>query len=165
MWFSKSATYYFLFMVGFLTLQSACKETDKNTVKKVEVAFAKEGELSIYKAKTDSLTVQLNIEIADTDYETQTGLMYRNAMEEQQGMLFIFPEASMHSFYMKNTQIPLDILFIDKNLKIASIHKNAEPYSEASIPSKVPVQYVLEINAGLTAKWGLAIGDSISILK
>jgi len=91
--------------------------------------------------------------------------MYRNAMEMNQGMLFIFDDVSMHYFYMKNTQIPLDLIYLDEKRRIASFQKNAQPMNENSLSSKVPVKYVLEINAGLADKWSLAVGDSITYHK
>jgi uncharacterized membrane protein (UPF0127 family) len=66
---------------------------------------------------------------------------------------------------MKNTKIALDILYIDENLKIASIQKNAQPMNETSLSSGVPVQYVLEVNAGLTDAWKVKEGDRISFEK
>lgn len=156
----------FLFAAGlFLAGFSSCKETPKTPIKKAEVAFKKEGELQIYKAKTDSLLTKLDIEIAETDYETQTGLMYRHSMAKNRGMLFIFPDETMHYFYMKNTEFPLDIIYVDQNLKIASFAKNATPYDETSLPSEKPVKYVLEINGGLSDQWNLQVGDSISYSK
>jgi hypothetical protein len=80
-------------------------------------------------------------------------------------MLFIFPDVAMHSFYMKNTEFPLDIIFIGENLKIASIQKNAQPYNEIGLSSKVPVKYVLEVNGGLSDAWSLEIGDRISFIR
>ncbi|SFZ93282.1 hypothetical protein SAMN05428642_10344 [Flaviramulus basaltis] len=138
---------------------SSCKE-DKKAIKQTEVAFKKEGELSIF--KKDSATVSLDIEIADTEYETQTGLMYRSSMQTNQGMLFIFEDVAPRSFYMKNTQIPLDLIFIDENNKIVSFQKNAKPFDESSLPSNDPAKYVLEINASLVDKWNVSISDSIS---
>ena len=91
--------------------------------------------------------------------------MYRDSMQDHQGMLFVFPDEAMHSFYMKNTKIPLDILFIGNNQKIASITANAEPYNETGLSSRFPVKYVLEINAGLVGRWGIQLGDSISFQK
>ncbi len=143
----------------------SCKEESKKVIKTAPIIFKKEGDLSIYRGKTDSLLIKMDIEIADTDYETQTGLMYRDAMEENQGMLFIFPEGKIHSFYMKNTEIPLDLIFIDDNLHIASFQKNAKPYDEVGLSSKVPVKYVLEINAGYSEKWGLDVNDSIAFKR
>lgn len=154
-----------VFFVCLFILLTACKEDAKNTVKTTPIAFTKEGELTLYKAAKDSALAQLDIEIADSEYETQTGLMYRTTMNENQGMLFIFPDIAVHSFYMKNTQIPLDIIFVDQNLKVVRIQENAVPFSETGISSNVPVQYVLEINAGLVEKWGVEIGDRIEYMK
>ena len=161
----KSIKLYIFLCIGFLALQTSCKEDGKKMIKTEPITFKKEGVLTIYKAETDSIIAKLDIEIAETDYETQTGLMYRDSMEENQGMFFIFPDVAMHSFYMKNTKIALDLVFIDQNLRIASFQENAEPLDETGLSSKVPVQYVLEINAGLAEKWLLEIGDRIEYTK
>ncbi len=153
---------YFLFLFSFL-LFTACKDNVKKEIKTETIDFTKEGKLRIF--KKDSLLSALDIEIAETDYETQTGLMYRTSMEEKQGMLFIFPDVAMHSFYMKNTKIPLDIIFIDENLRIASFQENAQPLNETGLSSQVPIKYVLEVNAGLAEKWLLEVGDSISYTR
>ncbi|TDU34176.1 hypothetical protein BXY82_2839 [Gelidibacter sediminis] len=141
-----------------IPLQS-CKEEQK-TIKPVVVEFKKEGELILKKAN-DSIVKTLDIEIADDDYQTQTGLMYRDQMDMDKGMLFVFPEEEYKSFYMKNTKIALDIIYIDRNKNIVSFQKNAEPFSETSLPSDAPAKYVLEINAGLADKWQLEVGDKI----
>ncbi len=154
----------FVFVIfGSVVLQlSSCKEEHKSSeVKQVKVTFKKEGELQLKKATTDSLVVSLNIEIADDEYATQTGLMYRSSMDNNQGMLFIFPDTDFRAFYMKNTQIPLDIIFIAKDKTIVSIQKNAQPMNETSLPSENPAKYVLEVNAGLCDQWGLTKGDHI----
>jgi uncharacterized membrane protein (UPF0127 family) len=154
--------FIFLFF-GSVALQLwSCKEEQKySEVKQVEVTFKKEGELQLKKAITDSLLTSLDIEIADDEYSTQTGLMYRSSMDNNQGMLFIFPDTNNRSFYMKNTQIPLDIIFISENKTIVSIQKNAEPMNETSLPSEAPAKYVLEVNAGLSDTWSLEKGDII----
>lgn len=151
--------------IGSVLLLGSCKTDSKKEIKTETISFTKEGELTILKQETDSITALFNIEIAESEYETQTGLMYRESMEENQGMLFIFPDIAMHSFYMKNTQFPLDIIYIDENLKIASFQKDAKPYNESGLSSKVPVKYVFEINAGLSEKLGLEIGDVVSFTK
>ncbi len=151
-------SFSFLLVLVFLF---SCKEESNKTIKTEEVTFTKEGTLQILKKETDTLLIDLNIEIAESDYETQTGLMYRKGMERNQAMLFIFPEAAIHSFYMKNTSFPLDIIFIDENQKIASFQENAEPFNQNGLPSQVPVKYVLEVNAGLAEEWLLEIGDRI----
>jgi len=149
------------FLVVFLLLFS-CKENNKTSIKTEEVTFTKEGNLDIFKKETDSIITQLNIEFAESEYETQTGLMYRRRMENTEAMLFIFPDVAMHSFYMKNTEIPLDIIFIDEKMNIVSFQENAEPFNENGLSSRVPVKYVLEVNAGLVKEWSLAIGDQIA---
>ncbi|HEA30539.1 MAG TPA: DUF192 domain-containing protein [Leeuwenhoekiella sp.] len=146
----------------FSLLLVSCNTSSENSSDELttDISFTKEGELNIYKA--DSTSTSLDIEIAETDYETATGLMYRDAMETNQGMLFIFGSPSVHNFYMKNTEFPLDILYITADQKIATIAANAEPFSEESLSSQVPVQYVLEINGGLAEEWNLKVGDSVS---
>lgn len=154
----------FYSIVGIIILQS-CKEEPSKVIKTEPVAFTKEGELSLFRAETDSVLGQLDIEIADNEYETETGLMYRQEMGENQGMLFVFPDEAMHSFYMKNTEFPLDIIFIKSDMSIVSFQENAQALNEASLSSKVPVEYVLEVNAGLVNAWGLKVGDSVSYTK
>ncbi|MEZ4809367.1 MAG: DUF192 domain-containing protein [Allomuricauda sp.] len=155
---------YFFSIISIVILV-CCKNGSKQEIKTETITFTKEGSLSIFTSETDSLITNFDIEIAESDYETQTGLMYRGSMEENQGMLFIFPEVAMHSFYMKNTEIPLDIVYIDENQKIASFQKNAKPFDETGLPSQVPVKYVLEINAGISNRMGLQVGDSIAFSR
>ena len=137
----------------------SCKD-DQKTIKPVVVEFKKEGELTL-KAANDSIIKTLDIEIADDEYQTQTGLMYRDSMKQDQGMLFVFPAEDYHAFYMKNTKFSLDIIYINADRNIVSFQNNAQPYSEASLPSNVPAKYVLEINGGLADQWGLKVGDKI----
>lgn len=143
---------------------SSCKEDQKN-FKTIEITFKKEGELRLFKAETDSLIAKYDIEIAETDYERQRGLMDRTSMKDDQAMLFIFPDMRMRSFYMKNTYISLDIIYIDDSNKIVSIQKNAKPLNETSLPSTAPAKYVLEIKGGLSAQLGIAEGDRIDFSK
>jgi hypothetical protein len=147
------------FGIIFLPFNGCKEESKASAIKPIEVKFQKEGELQLKKAKTDSLLASLDIEIADDDYQTQTGLMYRHSMAANRGMLFIFPESEMRSFYMKNTQFALDIIYIDENKSIVSIQKNAKAMDEGSLPSEAPAKYVLEVNAGLSDAWGLELGD------
>jgi uncharacterized membrane protein (UPF0127 family) len=122
--------------------------------------FKKEGELTF----TDSLgnsIIRIDIEIADNDYERQLGLMNRESMEELQGMLFIFPAERYQSFWMLNTLFSLDMIFINKNKEIVTIHKNTTPLSQQSYPSSKPAIYVLEVVAGFTDKYNIIEGDKI----
>lgn len=136
-----------------------CKENPERKSITKEIAFKKEGELKLTKAKTDSVIATINIEIADDDYQTQTGLMYRHAMPDNEAMLFIFPDEVKRSFYMKNTEFSLDIIYFNSDKKIISIQKNAKPYDETSLPSEGNSMYVLEVNGGLADKWKLEKGD------
>lgn len=101
------------------------------------------------------------VEIADTPDKRSQGLMFRESMAEDAGMLFTFERDQIASFWMKNTEIPLDMLFIARDGRIADMHRNAQPHSLRSIRSKMPVFAVLEINAGLTSRLGIRVGDRI----
>jgi len=150
------------FLLGsFSLLWLGCREEGSKSIEREPITFQKEGVLKILRAETDSTLVVFDIEIADTPYEIQTGMMYREDMEQQQGMLFVFEEIGPRSFYMKNTLVALDILFIDENSKIIRIQRNAKPLNEGSIPSGGPVKYVLEIKAGMSDRWALQEGDLI----
>lgn len=156
----------FILILGFLVVvTNSCKEEPKKVIKTEPIEFTKEGELAITKQKVDTLITKLDIEFAESEYETQTGLMYRKSMEDHQGMLFIFPDERMHSFYMKNTEIALDIIFLKSDLTIASFQENAQPMNETGLSSQVPIQYVLEVNAGLAERWLLEVGDKIKYHK
>lgn len=152
-----------LLVVGILA--TGCK--DKSEAQKQDISepisFTKEAEAYLTKSGGDTIQF-LQLEIADDDYQRETGLMYRERMEQDQGMLFIFDYEEPRGFYMKNTNIPLDLIFLNAENKIVSIAKNAKPQSLETIPSEVPAQYVLEVNAGLSDEWGLQVGDSL-ILK
>lgn len=151
-----------VFILLFLISIGCKNDKTQPTIKTAEVSFTKNAELYIMKGENDSIIKTLDIEIADDEYKTQTGLMYRKSMEENQGMLFIFPDAQVRSFYMKNTEIGLDIIYINADKQIVSFQKNAIPFDVTSLPSVVPAQFVLEINAGLSDLWNLEVGDKIS---
>lgn len=104
---------------------------------------------------------KIDIEIAENEAEQSKGLMYRPYMPDSVGMLFVFQDSKPLGFWMKNTQIPLDIIYVDSNRKIVSIQKNAKPYSEENLPSLSPAQYVVEVNAGYVDQHGIAVGDVI----
>ncbi len=148
-----------------LLTTSSCKETQKNEFKPIAVTFKKEGELSLYKGETDSLIAKFDIEIADNDYERQRGLMDRRSMKENHAMLFIFPNMQLRSFYMKNTYISLDIIYLDDEQHIVSIQKNAKPLDESSLPSTGPAKYVLEINGGLSDRLTIKAGDKMQFTE
>jgi uncharacterized membrane protein (UPF0127 family) len=122
--------------------------------------FKKEGELTFVDSVENPI-IKIDIEIADNDYERQLGLMNRQSMEEMQGMLFIFPQQEYQSFWMRNTLFSLDMLFINSNKEIVTIHKNTTPLSEQSYPSTAPAIYVLEVNAGFCDRHNIKLGDKV----
>jgi uncharacterized membrane protein (UPF0127 family) len=154
--------FYIISVITISIFFQSCIENKKPLISITkEITFKKEGELILKKAATDSLIKRLDIEIAETEYETQTGLMYRHRMEDNQAMLFVFENEQPRSFYMKNTEFSLDIIYINNKKEIVSIQKNATPYNEVSLPSNAPALYVLEINGGLSDSWGIETGDFI----
>ncbi len=126
-----------------------------------KVLFQKEATLDLLQSNGELIST-LNIEIANSPYERETGLMYRTNMEKNQGMLFIFDEESVLTFYMKNTYISLDLIFINGKREIISIYKNAKPNDLSSISSKLPSKYVLEVIQGVSDNLNLKIGDKIN---
>lgn len=121
--------------------------------------------------------VCIRAEIADNPAQREKGLMYRQALPEDQGMLFIFEEEARHGFWMKNVNFPLDIIWIDKVKRIVDIKPNLKPcqevcepfdggHREKSCESYFPLEkafYVLEVKAGFTDKHKIKIGDTMSI--
>lgn len=106
------------------------------------------------------------VEIADSSEELALGLMFRESMAADEGMIFIFQNEAPRSFWMKNTRIPLDIMYFDKDLKLVSIAADTQPCRVSrcpSYPSKAPAQYVLELNAGTAAKLGVRVGDRLTL--
>ncbi len=101
------------------------------------------------------------IELALTSAQIRKGLMYREHMPVNAGMLFYFGDEAERGFYMKNTLIPLDMIFIRKDGRIHSIHENARPHDETTIYSKGPAAAVLEINGGLSKKLGIRPGQTV----
>lgn len=132
------------------------------TETQAEPPFVKEGELLFLDAETQDTLQQIDIEVATGEAEQQQGLMYRTAMDENRGMLFPYTTARPRSFYMKNTKISLDIMYADADRRIITIHQGVMPYSEKSLPSGEPAQYVVEVNAGFAARHGIEEGDFIA---
>ena len=101
------------------------------------------------------------IELADTPSKWERGLMFRKSLKEDQGMLFVFPAEQIAQFWMKNTLIPLDMLFIDTAGNIIKIKRNAEPKSLEIISSGKLVMAVLEIAGGVSKKLNIQTGDRV----
>jgi len=123
--------------------------------------FHKEGQLRFLNTKQE-LIIAIDIEIARDESEREIGLMYRENMAENQGMLFVFDDSDPRSFWMKNTIISLDMIFVNEKDEIITIHKHTIPLSEGSYTSTGPAKYVVEVNAGFTDNYQIMVGDRIA---
>ena len=106
------------------------------------------------------------VELAKTEAQREKGLMYEKELDKDRGMLFIFDKEGIYPFWMKNTLISLDMLWIDNSNKVVFINQNTEPCKSLFCPSVVPLvkaNYVLEINAGISKNLGIKIGDIIEL--
>jgi len=159
----KKRTNYLTFYLLLTLLFSCGDERKASKIETSEIEFKKEGELYILKSG-DSIK-KLDIEIADNQYEHETGLMYRQSMNETQGMLFTYPEEALRSFYMKNTYIPLDIIFYSKDSSVVSFKENAQALDETSLPSNKPAKFILELNAGKVKEWNIEVGDKMDFKR
>jgi len=117
--------------------------------------------VEIVTSRGDSIPIE--VELATTPEQRQLGLMYRERLAPGTGMLFIFPQAAPQSFWMKNTKISLDILYLDDAGKVVRIHERTTPFSETSLPSGEPVRFVLEVPGGYCADVGLRAGDTVRL--
>jgi uncharacterized membrane protein (UPF0127 family) len=106
-------------------------------------------------------SIHVSVEIADTPDKRSLGLMYRNHLPELHGMLFLFPREEPLSFWMKNTPLPLDIIFVNSAHAIVGIAQQTTPFSERPLPSGNPAQFVLEVNAGFCQRHSITVGDQV----
>jgi uncharacterized membrane protein (UPF0127 family) len=124
--------------------------------------FTKQGTLTFLSEKSGEPITAIDIEIKADDSGRAEGMMWRKSMEEDQGMLFIMERAEPQSFWMRNTYIPLDILFISEDQRILNIRANAQPQTLSPQASQGDAKYVLEVIGGLTDKMGVQPGDSVT---
>lgn len=119
-------------------------------------AFADESRLVLHTATGE---YSFNVQVVDTPESRAQGLMFVTELADDAGMLFDFKEERPVSFWMRNTFIPLDMIFVGTDGLVRNVHVNARPHDVTSIPSEGPVQYVLEIPGGRSVEIGLAAGD------
>ncbi len=159
-----------VFAMGLLTVMVACDQKGSSDpvgeITEVEIEFTKNGELEFLNENGDPFQ-KINIEIADTPNKRARGLMDRTEMKEKDGMLFIFEDDEIrpHTFYMKNTRIPLDIMYFDKDSVLINIARNAQPGAESAMSPGGTVaaaagdsKFVVEINGGLAEDWNIQEG-------
>ena len=102
------------------------------------------------------------VEVVRSEAQLSRGLMFRERLGADDGMLFVFPDTAEHTFWMKNTLIPLDMIFIDERRTVVGIVERAEPLSTAPRSPGRPCRWVLEVNGGWSAAHGIAIGDRVA---
>jgi len=105
--------------------------------------------------------VAFEVEIADTPAKREMGFQYRRELADDHGMIFVFPSESVLTFWMKNTPIPLDMIFIGGDLKIVGIVREAVPFTLSARSVDEPSRYVLEIKGGLARQRGIEVGDRL----
>ncbi len=134
------------FFVVCLILSNACK----TSVAEVQVSFQKQD---------GSLTPPIAAELAATPDARRVGLMYRKEMPKDRGMLFVFPDETERSFWMKNTYLELDIVYLNSNKRVVGVVERATPLTESPRPSNAPAKYALELIGGESDRLGISTGD------
>ena len=128
---------------------------------KLDLNFKNEGSITIQDTLGQKKATFL-YQKADDDEKRELGLMHRKSLEKNHSMLFIMDEEEVHSFWMVDTYIPLDIIFINEAKEVVFIAKSMEPESQEPVNSKAPCLYALEINAGLSEQLDIQVGDVVA---
>ncbi len=147
-------------LVMLLFIPAACAEEGQGGARDFDYSQVQTQTLVI-KSGQGAQEHRFNVELARTPQEIMQGLMFRNNMPADHGMLFMFAAEAPRNFWMQNTYIPLDILYIRESGIIHHIHENAVPLDETPIPSQGPVLSVLELNGGTAARLGIVPGDIV----
>jgi uncharacterized membrane protein (UPF0127 family) len=140
----RSPAFVFLFFFSVLAAFASCEAQPKVTI-----------------TSQAGKQVAFQVEVADTPAKRSLGLQYRKELGEDRGMIFVFPTEAQQSFWMKNTPIPLDMIFINAERKIVGIVEQTTPYSLDSRSVAAPSRFVLEIRGGLARRNGIRPGDSV----
>ncbi|WP_234571846.1 DUF192 domain-containing protein [Rhodohalobacter sp. 614A] len=163
--FSKIFIYpiFFLF-VGLLILSSCSDNNNQNQESNEENGRVLEfnAEVSFLRSEADTIST-IKAAIADNNRSRSEGLMNVTDLPDDAGMFFIFDNQQTRSFWMANTPLPLDIMFVNSEMTIVRIHRNTQPYSQESIQSEEPAQYVVEVNAGYTLEHDIREGMKIAV--
>lgn len=137
-----------------LALTAGCGSGSDEPVIQTDIPFRADGMLEVVRPD-GSVASTLVIEIAEGDSARARGLMQRRSLPARGGMLFLDDEVKVQSFWMKNTPLPLDIIFVGADSSIVSIAERTVPFSETTVSSTGPAQYVLEVRAGYAARFGI----------
>lgn len=152
---------YSIFLVLLVLLTASCQNSSETTptLSTPEIPFRVDGTLDFLRAGEPMLS--LDIEIADTDSLHERGMMQRTSFPPESGMLFVFDTQEPRQFWMGNTPLSLDLLFISADSVVVDIAKRAKPYSDEPIVGGQPAQFVLEVPGGYTDTRGIVEGDRI----
>jgi hypothetical protein len=142
-----------LLIVGIACFVAGCQDEPEPVAMRT-IPFEPEGVLE-FVAPDGRVIRQIAIEIADTDSARARGMMDRRSLTTRQGMLFTFPDAAPRSFWMANTPVPLDIIFVDADSQVVNIAERTTPLSRERVESTGPAQYVVEVRAGFSDRFGL----------
>ncbi len=153
-----------LLIIGIVAYYIAGNENKKQDYieKSAEPMFLKQGQLIFLNNSGKDTLTTIDIEVADNDQKTAQGLMYRNSIPKNAGMLFLMRSEKIQGFWMKNTYIPLDMIFVNRDKEIVTIHQNTKPMLESSYFSDEPSLYVVEVNGGFCYTHNIKIGDKIN---
>ena len=127
-----------------------------------EPLFIQEGVLEFRAPDGQKTLLRLDIEIAAEAQERSQGLMWRKKMEDKQAMIFLFDYPQPQSFWMRNTYIPLDIIFVNEKFEVVTVLKNIPVLNDLPRPSGKPAQYVIEVNAGVASKYNIVPGMKVA---
>lgn len=141
-----------VFFVSLLLITGCGEEDDAPRPR--DIPFRADGVLEFIDADGERIEA-IAIEIADTDSARQRGLMDRRSLPERGGMLFIFDDADERSFWMRNTPLALDIMFVGADSQVVNIHQRTRPLADERYESDGPAQFVVEVRAGFTARHGI----------
>jgi len=144
----------FFIAISIFSCEKAARQNNRESTEKL-------GKVVFYdSSKVKNL--EIIVEIVEDEYHRAKGLMFRENLADNQGMFFIFEYEAMRHFWMKNTTISLDIIYLDASLNIVNIHTNTTPLSEKLYPSEKPAMYVIEVRAGFTEQYQVYSGHSVS---
>lgn len=147
-----------------ILLAAGCGDRPRAQERPIASMFQNEGTLTFEKADGTKLAT-IAIEIADDQQQRESGLMGRPTLGENNGMLFVFEQEQPLAFWMMNTMISLDMVFVNAQKEIVTIHTNTTPFSAESYPAAKEGMYVVEVNAGFCQRYGIEVGDRIRFEK
>jgi uncharacterized protein len=148
----------FVVLVGLVSV--GCSQEEASYERdEIVVPFRKDGTLDFVRDGVPVVTI--DVEIAETDSARARGLMQRTALPERSGMLFIFDREETQSFWMANTPLALDILFVGADSQIVDVRKYTRPFSATNITSSAPAQFVVEVPAGFADTYGILEWDRV----